>query len=424
LPQAPSVYLHVDGNGYVSEGTYLNADLDVIKLSGQETGNAYLDFADGKFHARFDGDLKASADFGFGTLSVSAETMISDVGLSACAEIDTPWHNYEAGFGTRYNLSDLFSSPGGAFSYLANNLNFYSDGCDVNNYSVIPAAAAPAGDARAARAGGSYSLTVPAGQKNTIVLLSGPLGAPGAILHGPGGRTIDAGKAGEIAASRTLVLHLGTATEVQMFDAAPGKWTIDPAPGTPPISSAKTSHDLGSPSITGRVGGSGSDRALHYRIRNLPSGTQVSFVENGSNGGKLLGVAHGSTGTLKFTPSEATGRSRTILAEPTGPDGSPLPTIKVTSYRASPPTPGRPGHVRVRRHGTTLLITFSPSVGAATQVVSVRLSDGVDQALVLGARARRFQIRGIPRGIHAASIGIRGRSADGTLGPTAHGHGG
>jgi streptogramin lyase len=443
LPQAPSVYLHVDGNGYLSEGTYFDADLDVIKLSGQETGNAYLDFADGKFHVRFDGDLNASADFGFGTLSVGANTVISDVGLAACTEIDTPWHNYEAGFGTKYNLTDLFSSPGGAFTYLANNLSFYADGCDVNNYSVIPAAATPAAATPAAATpaaatpaaatpaaatpaaqADSYGLTIPAGQKNTIVLLSGPLGAPGAILHGPGGRTIDASKAGEIAASRTLVMHLGAATEVQMFDAAPGKWTIDPAPGTPPITSAKTSHDLGSPSVKGRVSGTGSDRVLHYRIRNLPSGAPVSFVENGSNGGKLLGVAHGSTGTLKFSPSEATGRARTILAEPTGADGSPLPTIKVTSYRASPPTPGRPGHVRVRRHGTTLVITFSPSAGAAMQLVSVRLSDGVRQALVLSARARSFRISGIPRGIHAAPIAIRGRSADGVLGPVGRGQGG
>jgi hypothetical protein len=70
------------------------------------------------------------------------------------------------------------------------------------------------------------------------------------------------------------------------------------------------------------------------------------------------------------------------------------------------------------------VITFSPSVGAAMQLVSVRLSNRVRQALVLSGRARRFQIGGIPRGIHAASIGIRGRSADGLLGPTAHGHGG
>jgi virginiamycin B lyase len=425
-PQAPSVYLHVDGNGYVSEGTFFNADLDVVKLSGQETGNAYLDFADGKFHARFDGNVNASADFGFGTLSLSAEAMVSDVGLAVCAEIDTPWHNYEAGFGAKYDLTELFSSPGGAFTYLANNLNFYSDGCNVNNYSVIPAAAPPARDARAAQAqaGNGYGLTIAAGQKSTIVVLSGPLGAPGAILHGPGGQTIDASKAGEDAAAKTLILHLGSATEVQMFDAAPGKWTIDPAPGTPPITSARTSHDLGTPSIKGRVTGSGADRVLHYEIRNLPAGANVAFVENGTNGGKLIGVAHGSTGTLRFSPSDATGRARTILAEPTGADGSPLPTIKVTSYRASPPAPGRPGRVRVKRRGTALVVTFSPSVGAARQLVSVRLSDRVRQGLVLGARAHRFVLKGVPSGIHASSIVIRGRSATGALGPAARGHGG
>jgi virginiamycin B lyase len=424
LPQAPSVYLHVDGNGYVSEGTYFNADLDVVKLSGQETGNAYLDFADGKFHARLDGNVNASADFGFGTLSLSASAMISDVGLAACAAIDTPWHNYEAGFGAKYDVTELFSSPGGAFTYLANNLSFYSDGCNVNNYSVIPAAAAPAPDARTAQAGNGFALRIPAGQKSTIVVLSGPLGAPGAILHGPGGQTIDASKAGEDAAAKTLILHLGSSTEVQMFDAAPGQWTIDPAPGTPPITSARTSHDLGAPSIKGRVTGSGADRVLHYEITNLPAAAKVSFVENGTNGGKLIGVAHGSAGALKFSPSDATGRARTILAEPTGADGSPLPTIKVTSYRALPPGPGRPGRVRVRRRGTTLVVTFSPSAGAARQLVSVRLSDRVRQGLVLGSRARRFVLKGIPRGIHASSIVIRGRSSTGALGPAARGHGG
>ncbi len=423
-PVAPGVYFHMDGNGYVAEGYYFNANLDVVQLTGTMSGNAYLDFDDGKFHVRYDGDLNATADFGFGSIGVKAQTVISDVGMALCTEIDTPWHNYDAGFGAKYDPTELFSATGGAFSYLANNLSFYGDGCDVNNYSVIPAAKAPARDARAAQAGGGYALTVPAGQKSTIVLLSGPLGAPGAILHGPNGQTIDASKAGENAAAKTIVLHLGSATEIQMYDAAPGSWTVDPAPGTPPITSAKTSHDLGSPSIEGRVTGSGADRVLHYEIVGVAADTKAEFVEDGNNGGKLLGFAHGNAGTLKFTPSDATGRARTIIAELTGADGSPQPTIKVTSYRGSPPAPGRPGRVRVKRRGTTLVVTFSPSAGAARQLVSVRLSDRVRQGLVLGPRARGFSLKGIPRGIHASSIVIRGRSAEGALGPAARGRGG
>ncbi len=97
-----------------------------------------------------------------------------------------------------------------------------------------------------------------------------------------------------------------------------------------------------------------------------------------------------------------------------------MPTIKVTTTAASPPAPDGPDGP-VKRRGTTLVVTFSPSAGAARQLVSVRLSDRVRQGLVLGPRARGFSLKGIPRGIHASSIVIRGRSAEGVPGPAAAG---
>ena len=221
-------------------------------------------------------------------------------------------------------------------------------------------------------------------------------------------------------------MHLSATrqTEIQIFHAAPGTWTIDNAPGTPPITSAATSHDLGASTVTGRVTGSGGERVLHYTIRNIAAGTSVTFVERGTNGGKLLGRARGSRGSLRFTPSDATGQSRTIVADLVRADGSALPTITVAHYRAAPGGPGRPAHVRVRRTGTSLQVTFSPSAGAAQQIVIVRLSDRVSESFVLGPRARRLIVRGVPRGVRATSIVILGRSALGIPGPAARGSGG
>jgi hypothetical protein len=257
-------------------------------------------------------------------------------------------------------------------------------------------------------------------------VLRGQGGAPGAILRGPAGPTLDASAAGPNAANKAIVLQLASAdeTEIQIRDAAPGRWTIEQAPGTPAITDVETSHQLPPPVVTGHVSGRGANRLLRYVIRNVPAGTAVDFVEKGNGGGKLLGRAHGARGSLRFTPSDARSGVRTIVAQLTAADRTPGPTLTVTSYRSSPPKPGRPSRPRVRRVGSTLRVTFRPAANAKEQIVSVRLSDGRKQLFVLRRRAGQVTIVGVRRGVHAVAIVVRGLSNTGLLGPAATAHGG
>ena len=314
---APGSFFHLDGHGYFSEGSYINYDLgDFGSLKGSVSGEGYFVPSDGQYHLRLDGDLALDgSSLGLGTLTSRAHAVISDVGLAACAAINTPWHTYNVGFGARYSPSDIFGYPGGALQYLADKFDLKGDGCNTNDYSRIPAIAGGAAVAGVAAAP-DYGFTVPTGQQVTIVLLHGQDAAPGAILHGPGGQTLDVSQPGPKASVKALVVQLPHAkeTEVQIFGARAGHWTVTPAPSAPAIASVEVSSDLGKPVITGQVTGRGAGRTLHYSVRNVPAGTKIAFVENGVRGGGLLGRVTGTTGTLKFTPSAAHAGIRTIVA--------------------------------------------------------------------------------------------------------------
>jgi hypothetical protein len=430
------VYLHVDGQGFFSAGYYANYDFGkILDVQGSIAGEGYLDPNDSQYHARLDGHVKVTTqlteELGLGDESLQANAVISDVGMAACAVIQLDFGfghiDYQVGIGAGYTPSDLFSYPGGAIHYLADHFNLYTHGCNVDDYSRIPPSGIPASAGPSGRAAAvGYRFRVPAHQRTTIIVLRGQGGAPGAILRGPAGPTLDASAAGPNAANKAIVLQLASAdeTEIQIRDAAPGRWTIEQAPGTPAITDVETSHQLPPPVVTGHVSGRGANRLLRYVIRNVPAGTAVDFVEKGNGGGKLLGRAHGARGSLRFTPSDARSGVRTIVAQLTAADRTPGPTLTVTSYRSSPPKPGRPSRPRVRRVGSTLRVTFRPAANAKEQIVSVRLSDGRKQLFVLRRRAGQVTIVGVRRGVHAVAIVVRGLSNTGLLGPAATAHGG
>ncbi|HEX7610778.1 MAG TPA: hypothetical protein VF380_08910, partial [Solirubrobacteraceae bacterium] len=275
--------------------------------------------------------------------------------------------------------------------------------------------------ARAA-ANAPYRFTVPAGQKIAVVLLQSASGVPGGILHGPGGRTIDASGSGVLNDGTEFAMHLAQAhqTEIEIAGANAGQWTMEPAPGSPAITLAEVSHQSPPPAATGRVTGAGSTRTLHYTLTNIPAGDTVTLVERGDGGGVFLGRTRGSHGSVRFTPSDAKRGSRTILALLSTPDGTPAPSLTVTRYVGSPPRPGRASHVVVRRVGSSLRIRFTPAANATHQVVSIRLSTGIARPYILGAKARSLTIGPLPRRARAVSVLIYGTD-DGLRGPAARG---
>jgi len=429
-PTTPGEYFRADEHGYFTEGAFIDFNLPKVgSVKGNLSGTGYFAPNDNKYHVRFEGNDTTTVLGG----SIGAQVLLSDEGMALCGELSAFGFHWHPGVGESYEILPLLAigktaPPVGelaVLAYLAARLDFKTDGCDINKYSSLPPGRPPGATASAAQAGSApYGFTVPAHERAAIVLLHGQGGVPGAILHGPGGRTIDAPATGTVATATELVLHLAPAneTEIEIAGANAGSWTIEAAPGSVPIAAVDLSHELPPPSITGRVTGSGATRALRYQMRNIPAGTKVTFVESGTDGGADLGSARGARGTLRFTPSDARAGTRTIVAVLTSADGMPRPSITVTRYSAAPPRPGRPSHLLIRHRGTSLRITFRPAPGATHQIVSALLSDGRTPLFVLGARARGVTIRKVPRGVRAVKVVVQGLLG-GVGGPSLTGSG-
>ena len=429
-PAAPGEYFFVNEDGYVAEGAYIDFELPGVgSIKGNLGGVGYFNFKDFKFHVRFDGSGSVNA-FGLGA---SAQLLVSDEGVAACAELEALGWKWHPGVGASYDtgvigsLATLAPPVNIAFilNYLATKLDFKSDGCDVNKYAAIPAShAASVRHGALAAAAPQYSFTVPPKERAAIVLLHGSGGAPGAILHGPGGRTVEAPAGTVVNTPTELVIHLARAneTEIELAGKNAGAWTVEPLAGSPEIESAELSSELTPPRIKGRVTGSGANRVLQYTARNIPVSTSVTFVEEGTGDGKTLGIAKGSHGTLRFSPSFARAGTRTIVALLQAADGAPRPALTVARYTASPPRPSAPTHLRVRRVGSALRITFNPSRGATKQYLTATLSDGRTPVYVLGPGAHSVTIAHVPRKVRALRVAVRG-AAHGLLSRVAEARG-
>jgi hypothetical protein len=424
-------YFHVDSDGHAEIGESVGFEIPspdtgdkppLAKVKGELKGQAYVDLRSKRFHFQFDGIEQAALNLFGLSGEYSAELVVSDLGFGVCAEIDGPfgskWH---PGFGEDFAKVDqgvLFSPPPIALALLVKNLNFESDSCNVAQYRTLPGGAGAA-SASHARAATLSSFTVPRGEPTAIVALRGVGGAPNVLLRGPGGRMIDATSAAPMIDQNELVLHAPEQdfTEIQIRGRNAGAWKIEAATDSPAIASVAVSHELATPRIVAHVSGHGTRRVLHY-VTHVPAGTKVTFLEQGNGGSTVIGSPTRREGQIAFLPSSAKAGKRTITAALLSPSGTPQPSIRVTSYTAAPPAPGRPGKVRLRHTRNSLLISFQPAQLAAKHFVTVRLSDGRRLLFVLRGARHSLVVRSVPAKVRVLGVRIRGE-AFGRLGPVA-----
>lgn len=426
IPAGRQSFLAIDHRGYATFGS--QDDLVIppgggpgtpgpkIELKGNFSGQAFFAPSDDHYAIQVEGGQ--SMDF-LG-ISSGGSAVISDKGMAACADISGPFgFHWTPGLGARYTLNDITKlsfDPAELAKFIADRLDFDGDGCDLAPYETLGAGGPPT-SSRVHSAANSF--TVPKGEKVAAVLFHGSGAPPAVILHGPNGRVIDASGTSPVVNGTELVLHLTGAneTEVEIAGNNAGTWTIDAAPGSAPISSVATSHQIPAPKVTGHVTGHGAFRFLHYSLSNIPRGTKVSFVEQGKGGGEFLGHPRGSHGKLRFTPSDARRGRRMIIAQFTALDGLPKPPVTVTRYTASPPRPGRPSHLRVRRGRGRVVVTFRPAARSEHQLVSVLLSNHAARPYVLGPHAKKLVIH-VPRRVRVVALAVRGVEG-GLEGPAA-----
>jgi hypothetical protein len=428
-------YFHVDSDGHVEMGESIDFDIPspetgdeppLAGVHGELRGQAYVDLKSQRFHFQFDGVEKAALNLFGLSGSYSAELVVSDLGFGVCAEIDGPlgskWH---PGFGEDFAKVDpgvLIAPPPIALALLAKNVTVETDSCNIAQYRTLPGGAGAAGSARTAsdhaRAAAS-TFDVPRGERTAIVVLHGAGGAPRVTLRGPGGRVVDATGVAASVTANELVLHVPSenATEIELRGRDAGAWRIEAAPGSPAITQIATSHELPPPSVMGRVSGRGARRVLHFRTR-LAAGTRVTFLEQGRGGSTVIGSTTARRGAIAFIPSTARAGRRAITAALVSPAGTPEPSVRVASYSAAPPRPGRPGRIRVRRVRGALLIDFVPAPLAVEDFVTVHLSDGRRLLFVLKGRRHSLRVPAVGRGVKLDGVRVRGEGF-GVLGPAA-----
>jgi virginiamycin B lyase len=395
-------YFTVNSEGYVELGSSEELNIpDIGSLSTNEDGQAYASFAKGQFHLQLDGSGRATID---GVGSVGVETVISDRGIGACAEIGYPGGTWRPGIGESFVPLPLTAAQ------FISNLSIAFDGCELSQYQSIGPGGPPAGNAARAAAS-SYSFDVPASETTAVVKLTGAGGAPAVTLTGPGGRTIDT-TANSSSAQQLILRQPSTNTTLVMIRGAKtGRWTVTPDAGSVALAAVATARELPRPKISAHLSGHGARRTLHYSIAAQP-GMQVSFEEAGKNGGQLLGSAHGARGSISFIPSGASGR-RSIIALVTE-NGEPRTDLTVASFSSPPPRPGRTGSIRLSRSKGGLLVSFRPAPLSTATVLSATFAEGRSVLLLAPHGRNSLLIAGVAKsaGLKAVRItALRGAVA-------------
>jgi hypothetical protein len=145
-------------------------------------------------------------------------------------------------------------------------------------------------------------------------------------------------------------------------------------------------------------------------------GRVVTFIEQGARTYRILGVARGARGRLRFIPADGRAGRRDIVAQ-VEQNGVQTHTYVVAHFSApGPRRPRRPARLRVTHHGYSVTASWSHVSGATEYEVTVRGSDGGREMQIV--RGRSASIVGIEPGVHGA-VTVDAVSADGLRGAAA-----
>jgi hypothetical protein len=250
--------------------------------------------------------------------------------------------------------------------------------------------------ASASGAAGGSLVRVPRGSPAVDVSLTGTGGSPDVTITGP--RGLSATTSGlpadrGVRRGQFLLVRVPELDKTLVFLLHPvaGSYRITPNAGSASIAELRQADGI-QPSVRARVTGRGARRVLTYRIKPEP-GQDVAFLD--SDAGhviRLLGRARGPRGTIPFR-AQPGHHPRQIVAQILE-DRTPVQNITVAGYE--PPVPrrlARVRHLRVRRTGTTAIITFSKVHGARAYQVSVTTQDGARQ--LYRTTRDTFTVRGL-----------------------------
>jgi hypothetical protein len=322
--------------------------------------------------------------------------IVSSKGIGFCGTVPIPFPivgvlPVEVGAGYRW---------GAAFP----DLRIFS--CDYGDYRES--------SPRAARAAAAQSVALARGLPSAMVRLIGVDRAPDAIITGPDNRQISTAQ--PPADKNVVVIHddADRETLIALRRPAAGRWTVIADAGSTPILGVASAAGLPPLNVSARVTGRGVRRTLHYALTGA-NGRRVTFSERGGHAGRLLGAAHGASGSISFTPGAGPSELRRIVAIVED-HGAPAHSIVVARFRSPAPARlARPARLSVLRRGAAVKLTWRPVRGAVRYAITI--SGGGRRFLVVTRRpsARIRLTLASPR----TTISVAALAADGARGPVS-----
>jgi hypothetical protein len=426
---------HADSDGHVGFGLGIAYPIPGLgSISGELYGQAYVNLKENLFAAQIDGQAKAefavkkcesigpveectpTVDF---TQSANATISIGDAngkaigGAGICTHLSFPvLGGFDVGAGTNDLPGTILGAASDNIAAIASRFQILLGNCSLSPFRLLPP---PAGissvHGRGRTAASGYTIHVDPNTGTEVVGLQGSGGAPQVTLTGPGGQEVHAITDG-IAVSKygLSVRQLATGqTLIEIPKAAAGDWTLQSAPGSPPIKTVEVAKKLPEPRITAHVSGRGSKRKLHYTLTAQP-GLTVKFVEEVDGGATPIGTARASHGTLSFEPSLGSVKARTISAQIIR-SGQLTAIEPVARYTPGKLRPGRPSRIQVRRSHGGWVISFKPGSDTTEHLVTVHLADGAQLLFAVTGKRHAVTIgasldRSRPTGVQI--VGLRG----------------
>ncbi len=432
---------HADSNGHVGFGLGVNYPIPGLgNIGGELYGQAYADLNRNIYEAQLDGQVQAdfhvnecvetyvfgeqctgNINFSAGataTISVGDQNGHAVGGAGVCVHYDFPIGSFDVGAGTNDLPGAVASLATENLPALASRFQIMLSNCNLTPFRLLPP---PAGFAKVRAHGAAapgYAIHVTPGSGDEVIGIQGSGGAPQVVLTGPAGQRMQALGEGVNVNKYGLYVRQPSSgqTLIELPHTASGSWTLQSAPGSPPLQSVQVARQLPEPTIKARVGGRGANRVLSYSVKSQP-GMTVAFVEGVDRGVSPIGSAHGSRGRIRFTPSVGSSATRTIVAEIIR-DGRLASSRVVARFAPGTIRPGQPSHIAVRHAGGGWRISFVPGANTTKQQLTVRFADGT-QVLLDAPHGRRTVTitsavdRARPTAVQVVGLrgGVRGRPA-------------
>jgi uncharacterized delta-60 repeat protein len=428
-----SAYFEVDsdGNAFFDGSLSYGASFE---MNVQAELQGWVSFPTNTFDAFAKATVTILPYSGTGEVDVSSEA------ISACVtvQVGEPPVGASATIGGAYVWGHGFALMGGFDIFGVKFGN--SSSCDLSKYrpaapaSVIgnPNPIGTAGDdvrdasapAHTAAAATGDQITVPAHQSVYVVELrgTGPATAgvngtaPYITVAGPDGRSFsDAPGTASMRSQWGTILAApeNGATFVLLAHPPAGHWVFTPEAGSA-ITAVATATMLPAPSVRAHLSGHGYAWKLHYEIKSIP-GQQVEFLETFGKVTNPIATVSAAHGTVSFRPAYGPGGPRTIIAQVMQ-GTSPRARLTVAHYTVPPIGPAKPTHLRVRRAGGSLAISWRGAALSASYVVIVHETAGAIRELL--SHSTRVVFRGLPP-FAGARVTVAGATRYGGTGPAA-----